>query len=111
MESDSEDEMNPSKIFTIYERGYKYQYAGESTIDGKKTEIINLYPKKSGAISKVILFVDTEKLELYKIQIIDKEGGTSSYTIKSFITNNQVPESTFNFRKKDHPGVEIIDLR
>ena len=29
MESDSEDEMNPSKIFTIYERGYKYQYDGE----------------------------------------------------------------------------------
>ena len=29
MESDSEDEMNPSKIFTIYERRYKYQYAGE----------------------------------------------------------------------------------
>ena len=111
MESDSEDEMNPSKIFTIYERGYKYQYDGKSTINGKETEIINLYPKKSGAISKVILFVDTEKLEFYKIQIIDKEGGTSSYTIKSFITNNQVPESTFNFRKKDHPGVEIIDLR
>ena len=42
MESDSEDEMNPSRIFTIYERGYKYQYAGESAIDGKKTEIINL---------------------------------------------------------------------
>ena len=111
MESDSEDEMNPSKIFTIYERGYKYQYDGKSTINGKETKIINLYPKKSGAISKVILFVDTEKLEFYKIQIIDKEGGTSSYTIKSFTTNNQVPESTFNFRKKDHPGVEIIDLR
>ena len=55
--------------------------------------------------------VDIEKLELYKIQIIDKDGGTSSYTIKSFITNNQVPSSTFNFRKKDYPGVEVIDLR
>ena len=29
----------------------------------------------------------------------------------SFITNNQVPSSTFNFRKKDYPGVEVIDLR
>ena len=62
-------------------------------------------------LAKVILLVDIEKLELYKIQIIDKDGGTSSYTIKSFITNNQVPSSTFNFRKKDHPGVEVIDLR
>ena len=64
-----------------------------------------------GFINKVVLFVDVEKLELYKIQIIDKDGGTSSYTIKSFITNNQVPLSTFNCRKKNHPGVEVIDLR
>ena len=45
MESDSEDEMNPSKIFTIYERGYKYQY-WRKQINGKKIECINLYPKK-----------------------------------------------------------------
>ena len=56
MESDSEDEMNPSKIFTIYERGYKYQYAGKNTINGKKIECINLYPKKSGAISKELFY-------------------------------------------------------
>ena len=38
MESDSEDEMNPSKIFTIYERGYKYQYTGESFCKWKKNK-------------------------------------------------------------------------
>ena len=36
MESDSEDEMNPSRIFTIYERGYKYQYDGEKHYRRKK---------------------------------------------------------------------------
>ncbi len=111
MESNPEDDMNPSKIFTIYERGYKFQYKGASSEKGKNLHIINLYPETSKAISKVVLYVDSEKTELYKIQLNDKDGGVSSYIINSFITNNKVPESTFNFRKKDYPGVEVIDLR
>ena len=111
MDSDPEDEMNPSKIFTIYESGYKYKYEGKSIIDNKKVENITLFPKESVAISKVILQVDTDKLELYKIQIIDKDGGTSIYTINSFNVNSNLSESKFNFKKKNYPGVEIIDLR
>ena len=111
MESNPEDEMNPSKIFTIYERGYKFQYNDTISEKGKILHIINLYPETSKAISKVVLYIDSEKTEIYKIQLNDKDGGVSSYIINSFITNNKVPESTFNFRKKDHPKVEVIDLR
>ena len=111
MDSDPEDEMNPSKIFTIYESGYKYKYEGKSIINNKKIENISLFPKQSVAISKVILQVDIDKLELYKIQIMDKDGGTSIYTINSFKVNSNLSESKFNFKKKNHPGVEVIDLR
>jgi len=111
MDSDPEDEMNPSKIFTIYESGYKYKYEGKSIINNKKIENISLFPKQSVAISKVILQVDIDKLELYKIQIMDKDGGTSIYTINSFKVNSNLSESKFNFTKKNHPGVEVIDLR
>ena len=111
MDSDPEDEMNPSKIFTIYESGYKYKYEGKSIVDNKKVENITLFPKRSVAISKVILQVDIDKLELYKIQIMDKDGGTSIYTINSFKINSNLSESKFNFKKKNHPGVEVIDLR
>ena len=111
MDSDPEDEMNPSKIFTIYESGYKYKYEGKNIINNKKIENISLFPKQSLAISKVILQVDIDKLELYKIQIMDKDGGTSIYTINSFKVNSNLSESKFNFKKKNHPGVEVIDLR
>ena len=47
MESDSEDEMNPSKIFTIYERGYKANTQEKAFhCKWKKIKSINLYPKK-----------------------------------------------------------------
>ena len=46
MESDSEDEMNPSKIFTIYERGYKYQYWTEKNDQWKKDRNVLIYIQK-----------------------------------------------------------------
>jgi len=111
MENDPDDEMNPSRIFTIYEKGYKYEYKGAESINSARVHKINLHPNKSKIISLVTLYIDAEKIELIKIKIKDKDGGTTTYTITKFITNSNLPTSTFNFKRKDHPDVEIIDLR
>jgi len=111
MENDPEDEMNPSKIFTIYEKGYKYEYKGAESINSARIHKINLFQNENDTINVVTLYIDAEKTELIKIKIIEKGGGTSTYTITKFITNSNLPTSTFNFKRKDHPDVEIIDLR
>ena len=111
MENDPKDEMNPSKIFTIYERGYKYEYKESDSTDSNIIHKINLYPNESGIISLVTLYIDAKKTELIKIEIIEKEGGTSTYTITKFITNSDIPTSTFNFKRNDYPNIEVIDLR
>ena len=110
MENDPEDEMNPSRIFTIYEKGYRYEYKGAESINSVRVHKINLYPNESGIIS-IALYIDAEKSELIKIKIIDKDGGTTTYTITKFITNSDIPTSTFNFKSKDYPNIEVIDLR
>ena len=43
--------------------------------------------------------------------IFDKNGNRYTYTIKTFIPNVKVPESTFTFDAKLYPGVELVDLR
>ena len=111
MENDPDDEMNPSRIFTIYEKGYKYEYKGAESINSARVHKINIHPNKSGIISLVTLYIDAEKTELIKIKIMEKRGGTTTYTITKFITNSDLPTSTFNFKRKDHPNVEVIDLR
>jgi|TARA_B110000240_G_C13417104_1_gene417794 outer membrane lipoprotein carrier protein len=111
MENDPEDEMNPSEIFTIYERGYRYQYKGASSEGGKRVHIIQLFPKESGSISKFELYIDAAEIEINSIKLYDKNGGVTTYQITKFITNSGLSENTFIFRKKDHPGVEVIDLR
>ena len=111
MENDPKEQlMSPKKLFTIYEEdGYKYSYVGAKSEEGKRLQIIDLFPKESGAFMKVILEVDAAKNQLQKITILDKNGGTYTYLVTSFKSNTSV--ESFNFNTDDYPGIEIIDLR
>ena len=110
MEHDPEDEMmNLNKLFTIYEEGYKYSYVGTESEKGKRLQIIDLFPKESGAFMKVTLAVDAAKNQLHKITILDKNGGTYAYLVTSFKSNTAV--APFIFNTADFPGIEAIDLR
>jgi outer membrane lipoprotein-sorting protein len=110
MEHDPEDDMmSPNKLFTIYEKGYKYTYVGAEAEKGKRLQIIDLFPEESGAFMKVTLAVDAAKNQLHKITMHDKNGGTYTYLITSFSSNNTV--KPFTFISTDFPGVEVIDLR
>jgi outer membrane lipoprotein-sorting protein len=110
MEHDPEDDMmSPNKLFTIYEKGYKYTYVGAEAEKGKRLQIIDLFPEESSAFIKISLAVDAAKNQLHKITIHDKNGGTYIYLITAFSSNNNVKPFTFN--AADFPGVEVIDLR
>ena len=110
MEHDPEEEMmSPNKLFTIYEEGYKYSYVGGNSEKGKRLQIIDLFPKESGAFMKITLAVDAAKNQLHKITILDKNGGTYAYLVTSFKSNTAV--APFIFNATNYPGIEVIDLR
>ena len=110
IEHDPEEEMmSPNKLFTIYEEGYKYSYVRAQSEKGKRLQIIDLFPKESGAFMKITLAVDAAKNQLHKITILDKNGGTYAYLVTSFKSNTAV--APFIFNTADFPGIEAIDLR
>ena len=110
MEHDPEEEMmSPNKLFTIYEKGYKYTYVGAEAEKGKRLQVIDLLPEESGAFIKITLAVDAAKNQLHKIIMHDKNGGIYTYLVTSFKSNTSVPSFTFN--AADYPGTEVIDLR
>jgi len=103
---------NPSQIFTIYEKGYKYLYTGDQKLNGKTVQVIDLSPtdaKKS--VFKIRLFIDKAQKQIASALIFDKNGNKYNYTIKSFAANGAVADNTFSFDAKAHPGVEVVDLR
>jgi outer membrane lipoprotein-sorting protein len=106
------DGINPAKIFTIYEKGYKYLFTGEKKVGAKTLQTIDLSPldiKKS--IFKIRLTIDKAAKQITNVVIFDKSGNRYTYTIKSFTPNVKVAESTFAFDAKKYPGVEVVDLR
>ena len=108
----SEDNLNPAKIFTIYEHGYKYIYNGEEKVDGKLCQIIDLTPEDAKKqFFKVRLTIDKAKKQIYSALIFDKNGSKYNYVIRVFTPNPKLPETLFTFDKKDYPGVEVVDLR
>ena len=104
---DEENELNPSKIFTIYEDGYNYKFINE----GSNVYQINLIPKESSPFSKVELFINKHKMQISSFNMIDKQGSNYKYTIDSFETNIEFNNDFFIFNTKEYPDVEVIDLR
>ena len=104
---DEENELNPSKIFTIYENGYKYKYVKD---DGKNYHI-DLFPEESGPFTKVELFINKSKMQISSFTMIDKQGSHFKYVIDSFVTNKEMKSDFFVFKTSDYPNVDVIDLR
>ena len=108
MEFDSEDEMlSPNKLFTIYENGYKNQYVELKD----NNHIIDLFPVESNEFKNIQLHINKDKIQLNKIILFDKNGGSYSYMITKFITNTNFDENIFKFNTEEYPDLEIIDLR
>jgi outer membrane lipoprotein-sorting protein len=108
----SSDALNPAKIFTIYEKGFKSVYTNDTKVNGKVLHNIDLTPldgKRS--FFKVRLQIDKLSKQITNAVIFDKNGNRYTYTIKTFTPNVKVPESTFAFDSKLYPGVEVVDLR
>ena len=108
MEYDSQDDMiSPNKLFTIYENGYKSQYIELK----EKNHIIDLFPIESNEFKNIQLHIDQDKIQLKKIILFDKNGGSFSYLITKLITDKEIDENAFRFNEANYTDLEIIDLR
>jgi outer membrane lipoprotein-sorting protein len=106
------DAFNPAKLFTIYEKGFKSSYNGETKVNGRSYYNIDLVPIDSKtSFFKVRLRIDKVTRHINNAILFDKGGNRYTYAIKSFTPNVKVPASTFTFDAKKHPGVEVVDLR
>ena len=104
---DEENELNPSKILTIYEDGYNYKFIKEDS----NVYQINLFPKEISPFSKVELFINKNKMQISSFIMIDKQGSHYKYVIDSFETNIELYNDFFIFKTTEYPNIDIIDLR
>lgn len=106
------EDINPSKIYEIYKKGYKYLHLGDKTEAGVAVEEIDLVPeKKDPQFFKIKMMIVKKDKSIQSWTMFDKSGNKYKYTISKFTPNVNVADAMFTFDPKKYPGVEIIDLR
>lgn len=111
-DADEEDEesINPRKLMTIWESGFKNKYSKETTLNGEAAHIIYLYPKNPSSVEyhTIILYISKDKNELKKVIMKTKDGTTMTYSLTKFTTDATIADSKFVFDSKKYPGYNVI---
>lgn len=108
----SSDDINPSKIFQMYKKGFKYLYIQDKTENGVACEEIDLVPEKKDAqYFKIKMFISKKDKTIKGLTMFDKGGNRFKYSVTKFTPNSKMEDSYFTFDPKKYPGVEVIDLR
>ncbi len=105
-------DINPSKIYELYKKGFKYLHNGERTEGGVVVEEIDLVPEKKDAqFFKIKMIIGKKDHSIQSWTMMEKGGTHYKYTISKFTPNVTVADTFFAFDSNKYPGVEIIDLR
>ena len=107
-----ESTLTPDQIFTIYDKKFLSVHSGTVTKGSTKLHLIELTPlDKSKPYFKIKLFVNVATNEIVICKIYDKNGNRYIYSMKELKANPTLPPNFFTFNVKEHPGVEVVDLR
>lgn len=106
-------EIQMDKIFTLYEKGFKYKFVKETTAGGVTKQQIDLVPTdpKSVDYHRIELQVDKAKKQISSVKFIKRDQSTQVIDIKSFVPDTDIPETNFTFDAKAYPGYTVEDLR
>jgi outer membrane lipoprotein carrier protein len=106
------DDLNPSKFYDIYKKGFKYVYLEDKNEGGVLCEVVDLVPEKKDAqYYKVRMNIVKKDKSIQSWTMFDKSGNRYKYLITKFTPNFKVEDTFFTFDPKKYPGVEVIDLR
>lgn len=112
--AEMDQELDPSKLFTQYEKGFKSQFVEEKKdAAGALVQVVKLFPidATKKAFHTVVLTVDKAKGEPRSVQVLYKDGNVVTYTLKRFTANPALADALFVFDKSKYPGVEVNDMR
>ena len=108
--SDDEESMNPKKLMTIWENGFKNKYEKASTFNGENVHVIKLFPANpdNSDYHTILLYVAAKSSELKKAVMKTNDGTTMTYHLTKFVSNKDIADSKFVFNKAQYPGFAVI---
>lgn len=107
-----DSDFSPTKIYSIYKKGYKYQFKEEKKEGAQSYEIVELSPIAGKSnVSKIQITVNKSDKSIKTWKVWDKSGKKTVFRIDKFVPNAPATDAMFIFDKSKYPGVEVVDLR
>lgn len=111
----SETDLDPSNLFSQYDKGFKSQFHGEETKDGKALNVIDLFPEDPSkkAYSRVRLAIDKSNNHIVYSKTFGKDGTDYLLEVKSMKTNAGVAADQFVFSQEKYEAqdFDVVDFR
>ncbi len=107
------DDITPERIYTFYQKGFKYIFMGEVKVKGKIWQTIDLEPENiKKEVVKIRLFIDKSSRNIMKWIVFERGSNDREvFEIEEFKVLQTVNNSDFTFNKKQFPGFKVVDLR
>ncbi len=114
IEDKSEDQnaMTPSKMLTFYKEGHNYAWDILQTVQGRKIQYVKLTPIDSDTeIKSRLLGIDMGTKHIYRLIETGKNGTTTTITVNSFKTDQDLSETLFTFDEAKYKDEGYFILR
>lgn len=112
LEESGSELMDPSTVFTIYEKGFRSKYVGEQKEGNKTYHQIELYPDtEEYEVEKILLSIDKSDNMIKSARLHGVDGNLYSVEVTDMKTGMELSDSHFVFNPKEYSDIEVIDFR
>lgn len=101
------DSFTPTNLLNTYNDNYKAKLIEENA----KHKVIELVPIQKKNFNNVKVTIENARKMVSSLSIFDKNGSVYTYQVNKFESNLPYTDNSFVFKKEEHPGVEVIDMR
>jgi outer membrane lipoprotein-sorting protein len=111
-DDESSELMDPSALFTIYERGFDSKFIAEKKVGGRAVFVIDMFPDSDEHdVSKITLLIDKATYMIHSAKLFGNDGNLYAIELRKMVTNKDFSDSEFIFDASKFKDVEIIDFR
>lgn len=104
--------MDPSSIFSIYEKGFDSKYVQEKKEGSKTVHQIELFPDEDEyQVSKIVLFIEKSSHLIHSATLFGTDGNEYGILVRKMNTDGDLPDTDFIFDQSKFGDVEVIDFR
>ena len=103
--------INPYSFINIYKKGYTATLA-KASYEGKSVHEVRLVTtSKNSNMPKILLTIDPATMMPLSVRFKNAKGDWTRIRVRSIKTGRKFADAVFTFDAKQHPGIEVIDLR